>query len=84
MHDADGSVEIIVKLVPGANTHALQACAARLGVSLQPLHPSAADRVLATYFVTRVASGAVEGVLAQLRQCDGVDAAYAKPRGEAP
>jgi hypothetical protein len=90
VHADQAPVEVIVKLVPEAAApaspahRALQACAARIGVSLQPLHPSTLDPELATYFITHVDPAALSGILEQLLKCEGVDGAYPKPRGEVP
>ena len=52
--------------------------------TLTPLHPSSTDPELASYLVGYVETAALEGVLERLRRCDGVEGAYAKPRGEPP
>ena len=81
-------VEVIVKLADtGADADArrtLDVCARDAGVTIAPLHPAAADRELATYFVARVEPHAVDDVIARFRACAGVEAAYAKPSAEPP
>jgi hypothetical protein len=84
------AIEVIVKLtreaaVPESRQHrALQALVAELGVPLAPLHPSATDPDLASYAVAQVDPVAANSVVEQLRRCDGVEGAYAKPQGEPP
>ena len=84
------AVEVIVKLAPAAaqaNTtqaRAVHACLASLGVALEPLHPSVTDPELATYAVTHVDEADAQAVIRQLNACEGVEGAYAKPRGEPP
>ena len=83
-------VEVIVKLTPAAVTpdspqdRSVRALMTELDSSLEPLHPSASDDELATYYVAHVEPDALAGALERLAECDGVDGAYAKPRGEAP
>lgn len=82
--------QVIVKLGPDTAAagvparRALDACAAELGVSLTPLHPSTSDLDLATYFVADVEGSVLDRTLDRLRRCAGVEGAYAKPRGEPP
>ena len=84
------TVEVVVKLAPEAMLAdsqarlSVQACIGRLGISMEPLHGSTSDPELGPYFVAHVDQTAVEGVLAELLACEGVDAAYAKPPGEPP
>ena len=61
----------------------VERAARALGLSLEPLHPSAPDELL-PYFVARGGGGEVERALAALRQCRAVEAAYIKPPDEAP
>lgn len=90
MHTNENSAEVIIKLAPGAlpanspGHRALQSCAAGIGVSIQPLHPSTSDPELSTYFVAHVDRAALSSLIDQLRRCEGVVGAYAKERGEAP
>jgi hypothetical protein len=77
-------IEVIVKLKRPNSRPAVEACAARIGVSLQPLHPSTSDSELSTYFHTHVDPAALDLTLEKLRECEGVDGAYAKPRGDIP
>ena len=83
-------VEVIVKLTSaGAQRDSpahqqLQDCTQRLGIVLERLHPGTSDPELATYAVAHVTPDTAETVLANLRNCDAVDGAYAKPRGEPP
>ncbi len=90
---AEGStppVELVVKLTPAAATadspqeRSVRALMAELHAPLEPLHPSASDDELATWFVAHVAADEVDGALDRLSGCDGVDGAYAKPGGEPP
>ena len=84
------AVEVVIKLAPAAivkdsrEYRAIQDCLAKLGVTLRRLHPSTSDPNLATYAVTHVDPGGVERLVQQLNRCDGVEGAYAKPRGEPP
>jgi hypothetical protein len=91
MNDDDPhATEVIAKLTPeaaasGTSEHrAVQSRAAELGVSLEPLHPSASDPELSTYFVVHVDPVSRQRVVEQLLGLDGVEGAYAKPRGEPP
>jgi hypothetical protein len=84
MQDADVPVEVVVVLSQASASEVLQAGGRRIGVSLRSLDPSGTDSVLSTYFTGLVACGDVDRVLEHLRQCEGVDAAYAKPNAEAP
>ena len=77
-------IEVIVKLKHQEARAAVESCANRIGVSLQALHPSTSDSELSTYFHTHVTPAALELTLERLRECDGVDGAYAKPRGDVP
>jgi hypothetical protein len=81
-------VEVIVKLAAAsadpAARRALEVCARDAGVAIAPLHPAAADRELATWFVARVEPDAVDDVIARLLACAGVEAAYAKASAEPP
>jgi hypothetical protein len=68
-----------------AGVAALQRVVARLGVRLQPMHPTSADAALTRYFfIDGVDTGALEATVAELRRCVAVTAAYAKPADEAP
>ena len=89
--DREQSVEVIIKLGSGEGDspvekirQALQACAVRNGISIEPLHPSASDPELASFFRTTVAPERVKETIQSLSSCPGVDGVYAKPRGEAP
>jgi hypothetical protein len=73
-------VEVIVRLTSAE----AQECAKRLGIVLERLHPGTSDPELATYAVAHVSSDTAEAIIADLRNCDGVEGAYAKPRGEPP
>jgi hypothetical protein len=82
------SVEIVVKLTPGqtgVSHDALKACINALGIVLTPIVPaSQSESELAGYHVAHVPSNAAARIVEQLRQCEGVEAAYAKPRSEPP
>jgi hypothetical protein len=84
------SVELIIKLapavaVPGSTGHlAVEACATRAGVTLKALHPSTSASELATYFIAHVDPEKAGNIIHELLACDGVESAYAKPRGEPP
>jgi hypothetical protein len=82
-------VELVVKLAPetsrgGVAHNALLACAAELGIALESLDPSASDDELATYHIALVTPDIAASAIVRLRQCNGVEAAFAKPRGETP
>ena len=83
-------IEVVVKLVPIAAEQqspayrAVQECAARIGVSIHPLYPSTSDPELSTYFIAHVDQAVSSSVVEQLLACEGVEGAYAKPRGEPP
>ncbi|HEV3478029.1 MAG TPA: hypothetical protein VG144_01115 [Gaiellaceae bacterium] len=57
-----------------------------LGVDLRPVHPKAADPLLAPYFVVEVGDDEElkERALAVLRESPLVEAAYTKPPAELP
>jgi hypothetical protein len=81
-HEPSAStVEIIVKLAPhataGSAAHeAMLQCARNMGVALEP--------TIDTYHAALVPKEKATDALEQLRRCEGVEAAYAKPRGEPP
>lgn len=83
-------VELIVKLAPAAATpgspahRAVQACVTQAGVSIKPLHESTSEAELATYFIAHVDPAKLTNIVEQLLSCEGVDSAYAKPRGNPP
>jgi hypothetical protein len=90
VHADQGLVEVVVKLAVEAAApdsearRTLQACAARIGVPLRPLDPSSIDPDLGTYFIGHVTPAALDKVLGELQQCQGVEGAYAKAGDEAP
>lgn len=90
MSDVKDPVELIVKLAPaaaapGSPGHlAVQACMAEAGVSIEPLHQSTSESELAAYFIAHVDPAKIENIVEQLLACEGVDSAYAKPRGKPP
>lgn len=90
MHRDQDLIEVIVKLTPEAaapNTKAhrdVQDYAARIGISLEPLHPSTCDPELTTYFIAHVDAAGLGSIVEQLLAFEGVDGAYPKGRGEAP
>ena len=81
-------IDVIAKLTPeaaasGSIEHRLvQSQAADLGAALEPLHPTTSDPALATYFLVRVDAASRHSVVEQLLDLDGVEGAYAKPRGQ--
>ena len=82
-------VELIVKLVSGAapgsaTSHSVIARAADHGITLEPVDRSASDIELAAFYVAFVAPEAAARAIDALRQCDGVETVYAKPRSEPP
>jgi hypothetical protein len=87
------AIEVIVILAPSAvdadsaARRSIDACAARLGVSLAPMHPFATDHSvggLGTYFMARVDTAALDTVVERLLSCDGVEGAYPKEPGAPP
>lgn len=55
------------------------------GLRLEPLHPDTDDSSLRCYFTVASSSGQdAERLAARIRSWPGVEAAYAKPLGEAP
>lgn len=55
------------------------------GLTLEPMHSGTADHELGTYFVIRVGDPETAGrLLAQIQRSDSIEAAYIKPRDEAP
>jgi hypothetical protein len=82
-------VEISVQLRPEAGPAEVDGIRARmeqLGVELRPVHPDADDPVLASFYTVDAPDDRelANGVLAALRESDGVDAAYVKPAAEPP
>jgi hypothetical protein len=81
-------VEVIVKLAATMDTsvmgRALEACIRAAGASLAALHPTTADRELASYFVATAPAERLDDVIARLARCPGVEAAYVKPAAESP
>ena len=73
-------VEVIVKLTSAGT----QDCIARQGIILERLHPGTSDPELATYAVAHVSSDTADSVIANLKNCAGVEGAYVKARGEPP
>ncbi len=88
MVDSAGArVELVVKLTrvaaPGAVVHEVAvARAADLGIVLEPVDPSASDSELATYHLALVRPDAAARAIEQLRQYEGVEAAFIKSGGE--
>ncbi len=89
MVDSAGAarVELVVKLTPaaapGTVVHDVAvARAADLGIVLEPLDPSASDPELGTYHLALVRPDIAARAIEQLQQCEGVEAAFIKPRGE--
>ena len=80
--------DVVVKLETDASgevrERALAECARELGVRLSPLHENTTDHELASYFVARLDAASADAILARLRRCQGVAAAYAKPQGVPP
>lgn len=59
--------------------------AEQLGVVLEPMHPGAEDPHLAPYFVVEIPDPATaERVIARLKHCKAIEAAYLKPPDELP
>jgi hypothetical protein len=86
-----GQIEIVVKVtrdaaIPGTSaSRGVHSCAAALGISLKPLHPNSSDPELTSYYSAQIADPTViANITEQLRNCDGVEGAYAKPTGEVP
>jgi len=51
-----------------------------LGVTLEPMHPGVADTELAGYFTVDVPDDELaQQVIARLRACEAIEAAYVKP-----
>jgi hypothetical protein len=56
-----------------------------LGLTLTPIHPGAADPLLAPYFTVKVRDvDRIEQVIERLRQFSAVEAAYVKPPADLP
>jgi hypothetical protein len=54
-------------------------------VSLEPLHPGSTDPQFISYFVVQTAdTQTANQLMAALRRCPGVEAAYLKPLDELP
>jgi hypothetical protein len=89
-------IEVIVKLAPAMTAassparRSLDACLVELGVSLAPLYaplpdqPAPVDQDLASYFIAHIDAARLDDVIDRVRRCEGVEAAYVKPRGEPP
>ena len=55
------------------------------GATLEPMHPDSHDVELQCFYTAQVPDDAdVENVIDQLRQSEGIEAAYVKPPGEPP
>jgi hypothetical protein len=83
------TVELVVKLspaaAPGSAAHkALLARAADLGIALEPVNRSEPASELGTYHVALVTPETAARAIERLQQCDGVEAAFTKSRGEPP
>ena len=69
----------------GHSIHELQGLLQHWRVQARPMHPGSGDAALALWFTLAPAPGAnLAGALAALLAHPAVDAAYAKPEGEAP
>jgi len=83
------TVEIVVKLAPhaapGSRVHkAMLQCASDMGITLEPVSLDTSNAVLASYHVALIPKDKARKAVEQLRHCEGVEAAYVKPRGEPP
>ena len=68
-----------------ADAEGLLQTADELGVELKPMHYGASDPALITFFIVEVPdSETAEKVIARLRQCKAIAAAYVKPPDEEP
>lgn len=68
-----------------AASEELVQAAEELGVVLEPMHPGAENPHLAPYFTVEVRDPVTAArVIARLRQCRAIDAAYVKPPDELP
>ncbi len=57
----------------------------KFGITIEPLHPFLNDLHLDPYFVVRMPKDVnAEEIIARLRQCKMVEAAYIKPPDEMP
>ena len=55
------------------------------GAALEPVHPGAEDPLLAPYFTVEVPDPATaERMIARLKNCEAVEAAYLKPPDATP
>jgi hypothetical protein len=58
----------------------VQEAVSRLGTTLRPMHPGVNDPNLASYYYAETPDQpTAEQVIARLRQCNSVEAAYLKP-----
>ena len=90
MNGGGTQVEVVVKVAGAAGdeqspaNQAVQACAARLGIQLEAVHLPGSGPESGVYFTGMVNPAVLDSAIEQLLRCDGVEGAYAKPRGEAP
>jgi len=84
-------MELIVKFksdaaVPNTAAHrAIHACAAGLGIALQPMHPHTDDPELSSYYLAQVPDPtAISHIAEELLRCEGVEGAYQKAGGQLP
>jgi hypothetical protein len=70
---------------PTAASGELSQVVDELGASLEPMHPGAEDPLLAPYFTVEVPDPATaERMIARLKNCEAVEAAYLKPPDTMP
>ena len=62
----------------------MRECASRAETTIQPLHPATTDPELATYFVAQVKPAAVERLISDLIDAEGIDGVYEKPPAQPP
>jgi hypothetical protein len=78
-------MEAVMCLRPGVALAAVADVLARHRVRAEPMHPGATDPLLAPWYALHApSSAALLAVVQALQQHPGVDAAYARPEGEAP
>lgn len=71
--------------LPTSESEGLLQTAEQLGMMLEPMHPGAEEPHLASYFTVEVQDPATaEQVIARLKHCHAVEAAYLKPPDELP
>lgn len=81
----DAALALHRRQLPTNTSEELLQTAEQLGVVLEPMHPGAEEPHLAPYFTVEVPDQATgERMIARLKHCQAIEAAYLKPPDELP